>query len=46
MGELLPLCLAGEATAEERRRFGALWQERVRRLLLDHADDPAVIVIS
>jgi len=45
MGELLPLCLAGEATAEERRRFGALWQDRVRRLL-DHADDPAVIVIS
>lgn len=46
MGELLPLCLAGEATAQERRLFGELWQERVRRLLLDHADDPAVIVIS
>lgn len=46
MAELLPLCLSGEATAEERGRFGALWQDRVRRLLLDHADDPAVIVIS
>lgn len=46
MGELLPLCLAGEATPEERRRFGALWQERVRCLLIEHADDAAVILIS
>lgn len=25
--------------------FGAMWQERVRRLLLEHADDPDVIVV-
>lgn len=45
MGELLPLCLGGEAGAEERRLFGELWQERVRRVL-EHADDPEVIRIS
>ncbi|HNU10776.1 MAG TPA: hypothetical protein PKJ45_05350 [Rubrivivax sp.] len=25
--------------------FGAMWQDRVRRLLLEHADDPEVIVV-
>lgn len=45
MGELLPLCLSGSATAAEAALFGELWQERVRRLLLDHADDPEVILI-
>lgn len=45
MGELLPLCLGGQATEQERRLFGELWQDRVRRVL-EHADDPAVIRIS
>ncbi len=45
MSELLPRCLAGSASPSERAEFGALWQGRVRRLLLDHADDPAVINI-
>ncbi len=40
--ELLPRCLTGRATAAERNRFGALWQDRLRRLLLDHWDDPAL----
>lgn len=35
--------LHGTADAEQARRFGALWQDRVRRILLDHADDPSVI---
>lgn len=43
IGELMPLCLAGRASAAEQETFRALWQERVRRLLLEHADDPAVI---
>jgi hypothetical protein len=43
MGELMPRCLAGQASAAEQQTFGALWQDRVRRLLLEHADDPAVI---
>lgn len=42
---LLKLCLAGEAGPEERLRFQALWQDRVRRILLEHGDDPAVFII-
>ena len=43
MGELMALCLSGQATAEQLRKFQALWQDRVRRLLLQHADDANVI---
>lgn len=43
IGELMPLCLSGEATARQQEEFGSLWQDRVRRLLLDHADDASVI---
>lgn len=46
MGELLPLCLSGTATREQLRLFGELWQARVRRLLLEHADDADVIQTS
>jgi hypothetical protein len=42
---LLRRCVAGEASADEQARFGALWQDRVRRLLLEHADDEHVIAI-
>lgn len=41
--ELLPRCLGGSASPAESGEFRRLWQERVRRLLLDHRDDPAVI---
>jgi formylmethanofuran dehydrogenase subunit E len=43
--ELMQRAVAGAATAEETKRFGELWQARVRALLLDHADDPAVFVV-
>ncbi|MDX9995161.1 MAG: hypothetical protein RBS28_07535 [Rhodocyclaceae bacterium] len=43
MGELMALCLSGQATAEQLREFQAQWQDRVHRLLLQHADDPDVI---
>lgn len=46
MRELIPLCLAGAASPEESRLFGTLWQDRVRRLLIEHADDPEVIVVT
>jgi hypothetical protein len=46
MGQLLPHCLDGSASAEEAKLFGALWQDRVRRLLVEHADDPEVILVS
>jgi len=45
MGRLLPRCLAGLADRDEVQGFRALWQDRVRRILLDHGDDPAVFVI-
>lgn len=41
--ELLSVVMQGVADAQQRRRFGELWQERVRRILLDHADDPHVV---
>lgn len=34
-----------KATAEEEVQLGKLWQERVRRLLLEFARDPAVFVV-
>lgn len=42
---LLQRCLGAQATPEEAQRFGELWQERVRRILLDHGDDPEVFVL-
>ena len=45
MGELLPLVLQGIASAEQALQFGALWQERVRRILVDHRDDPRLTAI-
>lgn len=44
-GELMPLCLTSRASAAQTAEFRALWQERVRRLLLDHADDAEVLAI-
>jgi hypothetical protein len=46
IGELMPRSLAGTASEEEREMFHSLWQDRVRRLLLEHADDPEVIILS
>lgn len=42
---LMQRCLGGAADAEEQRRFASLWQDRVRRLLLDHWDDPEVFPV-
>lgn len=44
--ELMQRCVSGTATADEARLFQTLWQERVRKLLIDHADDPDVIVVQ
>lgn len=43
MMDLLPRCLTGAASPDEAALFGVLWQDRVRRLLLEHGDDPMVI---
>ena len=42
---LIQLVLAGQADDTQRREFGRLWQDRVRRLLIEHADDPAVVKV-
>jgi len=45
---LLPLlqrCAAGNATRAEAARFAELWQARVRRILLDHADDEDAFMV-
>lgn len=45
MAPLMQACLAGEASVDEARHFGQLWQDRVRRVLLEHGDDPQIFVI-
>lgn len=45
MPALLQLCIAGRADPEQRRRFAALWQQRVRTVLIEFADDPRVFRI-
>ncbi|HTN34491.1 MAG TPA: hypothetical protein VL091_10850 [Marinobacter sp.] len=42
---LIPLVLGGQATPEQELEFGRLWQDRVRRLLLEHANDPNVVQV-
>ncbi|MCC7150592.1 MAG: hypothetical protein IT501_01210, partial [Rubrivivax sp.] len=43
MREAMMGALADDAAALT--AFGAMWQERVRRLLLEYADDPDVISV-
>lgn len=45
MSPLLQRSLSGAATADETRHFGVLWQDRVRRILLDHGHNPEVFVV-
>lgn len=42
---LLQKCVAGSASKEEAGRFRVLWQGRVRSILLDHWDDPALLTL-
>ena len=42
---LLARCVANKATIEEEQRLGTLWQQRVRRLLVDMRRDTAVFEI-
>ncbi|MDP1526435.1 MAG: hypothetical protein Q8M20_11540 [Rhodocyclaceae bacterium] len=46
LGELMSLCLATQASVAQQAEFRTLWQDRVRRLLLEHADDPATIIVT
>lgn len=40
---LLPKAVAGQASEDEQARFAALWQARVEKMLILHADDPALV---
>jgi len=44
--ERMPAVIRGQADPSQQVAFGEAWQERVCWLLLDHADDPAVIQID
>lgn len=41
--KLMPKLLAGTTSAAEATEFGRLWQLRVKRILIDHFDDPALV---
>jgi len=43
---LLRRQLAGDDDPDSRRLFASLWQDRVRRILLDHFDDPRLVVLA
>jgi hypothetical protein len=45
MPALMQRCVNAEAGPDESLRFGALWQDRVRRILIDHGEDPAVFIV-
>lgn len=44
--ELMQKVLAGNATPEEMGKFGDLWQVRVKRILIDHFDDPEIVKLN
>lgn len=43
---LMASCISNTATAAEAAEFRRLWQARVRSILLEHGDDPAVFVVT
>lgn len=45
LAELMRDALAPQADAATRRAFARAWQSWVRTMLLDHADDPALIAV-
>jgi len=46
VSELMANCLDRTATPEEVAEFHRLWQERVRRILLEYGDDPQVFTVT
>jgi len=46
MGVLLAKAVAGKAEPEEQSRFTVLWQDRVKRMLLEHVDDDSLVRLS
>lgn len=46
MRGLLQQCMTGTASREDEAQFRALWQDRVRRILVEHGDDPQLVVVD
>ncbi len=46
MPMLMARVVGGVADAWEQMEFSRLWQDRVRRILLEHGDDPELVVAS
>jgi formylmethanofuran dehydrogenase subunit E len=46
MKELMQAALMGTASPQEQKEFARLWQERVKRILIDHIDDPRLVVLD
>ena len=44
--ERMQAVIQNSETDEQQIEFARLWQERVRRILLEHADDPALLYIA
>ncbi|MGE5503188.1 MAG: hypothetical protein ACM31L_02085 [Actinomycetota bacterium] len=45
MSPLLRAVLGGTAAEGDAARFAELWQDRVRRILVDHWDDPELVML-
>lgn len=45
MAPLMARVVGGTADEEERAAFARLWQDRVRRILLEHGDDPNLLAV-
>lgn len=43
---LLPKAVAEQANEDELERFAANWQDRVRQMLIRHADDPELVKVA
>lgn len=43
---LMQAVQAGKASPQEQKEFSRLWQERVRRILIEHIDDPRLIILN
>jgi hypothetical protein len=46
MAPLMARVVGGVADTAERVEFGRLWQDRVRRILLEHGDDPELVRVG
>ena len=46
MKALMPKAISGQASAAELARFAELWQDRVRKMVVEHAADTSLVQVS